>query len=95
MFITITTNHPSQDEWKIIKPFMVQFIPRLRKIKGVHAVYFSYREEKNDETTFIVWENPQSIQSYRESALFQEAVEFEKKYGLSSTRDGFPVEDPS
>jgi quinol monooxygenase YgiN len=95
MFITITTSHPSQEEWKVIKPFMAKFIPSLRQVTGVHAVFFSYREDKGDETTFIVWENTQAIQTYRESSLFQEAVEFEKKYGLSSTRDGFPVEDPS
>jgi quinol monooxygenase YgiN len=95
MFITITTSQPSQEEWKIIKPFMSKFIPNLRKVPGVHAVYFSYREDKGDETTFIVWENTQAIQTYRESPLFQEAVDFEKKHGLSSIRNGFPVEDPS
>ena len=95
MFITITTSRPSQQEWKLIKPFMANFIPKLRKLPGVQAVYFSYREDKGDETTFIVWENTQAIQNYRESTLFQEAVDFEIKHGLSSTRDGFPVEDPT
>jgi len=95
MFITITTSHTSLDEWKVIKPFMAKFIPSLRQVPGVQAVYFSFREDKGDETTFIVWENAQAIQTYRESSLFQEAVEFEKINGLSSTRDGFPVGDPS
>jgi len=95
MFLSVTTSHPSAEEWKIIKPFMAQFIPRLRQVPGVHAAYFSYREDKGDETTFIVWENTEAIQTYRESPLFQEAVEFEKKHGLSSTRDGFPIQDPS
>jgi quinol monooxygenase YgiN len=95
MFITITTSRPSLDEWKVIKPFMAKFIPRLRQVPGVQAVYFSFREDKGDETTFIVWENTRAIQTYRESPLFQEAVEFENEHGLSSTRDGFPVGDPS
>lgn len=95
MFITLTTSKPSSEEWKVIKPFMVDFIPRLRQVPGVQAVYFSYREDKGDETTFIVWENTQAIQTYRESLLFKEAAEFEKKHGLSSARDGFPVGDPS
>jgi quinol monooxygenase YgiN len=94
MFVTITTSHPTPDEWKVIKPFMTIFIPKLRQVPGVHAVYFSYREDKGDETTFIVWENTQTIQTYRESPLFKEAVEFEKKHGLSSSRDGFPIGDP-
>jgi quinol monooxygenase YgiN len=93
MFITVTSSHPSPEEWKLIKPFMSDFIPRLRQVPGVIAVYFAYREDKGDETTFIVWENTQSIQSYRQSSLFQEAVAFEKEHGLSSTRDGFPLQD--
>jgi quinol monooxygenase YgiN len=50
---------------------MAKFIPSLRQVPGVHAVYFSYREDKGDEATFIVWENTQAIQTYRESSLFQ------------------------
>ncbi len=94
MVITITTSHPTLQEWEVIRPFMADFIPRLRLVPGVQAVYFSKREDKGDETTFIVWEDAQAIQKYRESALFKEAVDFENKHGLSSTRDGFPLEDP-
>ena len=32
MFITITTSHPTLEEWKLIKPFMAKFIPRLRQV---------------------------------------------------------------
>ena len=95
MFITMTTSKPSPEEWKVIKPFMGKFIPRLHQVPGVQAVYFSYRDDKGDETTFIIWENTQAIQTYRESPLFKEAAEFEKSHGLSSTRDGFPIEDLS
>ena len=54
MFITITTSHPTPEQWKLIKPFMDQFLPRLRQVSGVHAVYFSFQEDKGDETTFII-----------------------------------------
>jgi hypothetical protein len=54
MFITITTSHPTPEQWKLIKPFMDQFLPRLRHLSGVHAVYFSFQEDKGDETTFII-----------------------------------------
>jgi quinol monooxygenase YgiN len=94
MFLTVTTSHPSTEEWNVIEPFMAHFIPRLRQVSGVQAVYFSYRKDKGDETTFIVWENTQAIQTYRESPLFQEAVAFEKEHGLNSTREGFPIQDP-
>ena len=92
MFITITTSHPTPEQWKLIKPFMTQFLPRLRQVSEVHAVYFSFREDKGDETTFIIWKNPQAIQAYRESPLFQEVATFEKEHGLSSTREGFPID---
>ena len=94
MFVTVTTSHPTPEELQIIKPFMAGFLPRLRKVPGVVNVFFSVRPDKGDETTFIVWENTAAIQTYRESALFLEAVEFEKKFNLSSTREGYPISDP-
>ncbi len=91
MFITVTSSHVTPDELKIIEPFMHEFLPRLRKIPGVLAVYYSVRPDKGDETTFIVWENTDAIQAYREGPLLKEAIDFETANGLSSSREGYPI----
>jgi quinol monooxygenase YgiN len=92
MFITVTSSHVTPDELKIIQPFMDSFLPKLRKVPGVLAVYYSVRLDKGDETTFIVWENPDAIKTYREGPLLKEALDFEASHGLSSAREGYPID---
>ncbi|HTX78212.1 MAG TPA: hypothetical protein VMC62_01020 [Longilinea sp.] len=92
MYLTITTSKVTEEDLKIIKPFMDQFLPRLKEVPGVLAVYYSVRPDKGDETTFIVWENTDAIQAYRKDTLFKEAADFEEAHGFASTRDGYPLD---
>ncbi len=92
MFLTITTSHVTPEELTIIEPFMKEFLPKLRKVPGVLSVYYSVRQDKGDETTFIIWEDTDAIKAYREGPLLKEALDFEAKNGLSSAREGYPID---
>jgi heme-degrading monooxygenase HmoA len=91
MYLTITTSKVTEEDLKIIKPYMDQFLPRLKKVPGVLAVYYSIRPDKGDETTFIVWESTEALQAYRKESLFKEAADFEEAHGFASTRDAYPL----
>jgi quinol monooxygenase YgiN len=92
MFITVTTSRLTPEGLNIIEPFMKKFLPKLRQVPGVLSVYYSVRKEKGDETTFIVWEDADAIKTYREGPLLKEALDFEAAHGLSSAREGYPID---
>jgi quinol monooxygenase YgiN len=91
MFITITTSRPKPDQVMMLEAFLSKFLPRLEKLPGVAAVYHYMRPDEGDDSTIIIWENMQALKDYREGALVQETVAFEKKLGLPATRETFPL----
>jgi hypothetical protein len=39
----------------------------------------------------MVWKDKESLMAYRQSDLIKEAIEFETKTGLKSTREAYPL----
>ena len=58
---------------------------------GVAAIYHYARPEKDDEATIIVWRDQGSLTAYRTGELVKEAIAFERKLGLKSTREAYPL----
>ena len=67
------------------------FLPRTRRFPGVIAIYHFARPDQGDEKTIAIWESAEALKTYRESDLVKEAVAFEKKMGLPSTREAYPL----
>jgi heme-degrading monooxygenase HmoA len=74
--------------------YMASFLPRLHELPGVEAVYHYLRPELQDDVTIIIWKDQAALKQYRESALFLEAVDFEKEHHIPSIREGFPLVYP-
>ena len=91
MFITITSSKPSSDQLKKAEAFLAQFLPRLEQEPGVVAIYHYSRPDMGDDTTIVIWENQEAVKAYRQSALIQEAIAFEKEQNLPATREGYPL----
>jgi heme-degrading monooxygenase HmoA len=49
------------------------------------------QSDKGAESTIIIWESLEALKSYRESDLVQEAMAFEKKTGMPTTREAYPI----
>jgi quinol monooxygenase YgiN len=95
MFITITTSRPKEDQSRKVEAFLANFLPRLKQLPGVVAIYHYVRPEHGDDTTLIIWENQEALKKYREGTLVQEAMAFEKELNLPSTREGYPLAYPA
>ena len=63
----------------------------MRRFPGVIAIYHFARPDQGDEKTIAIWESAEALKAYRESDLVKEAVAFEKKMGLPSTRGAYPL----
>lgn len=55
---------------------------------------FHYPEESGESATLIVWQDEASRLAYRESDLVDEAIDLERRLGLTSTRNAFPLTYP-
>lgn len=55
---------------------------------------FHYPEESGESATLIVWQDEASRLAYRESDLVDEAIDLERRLGLTSTRRAFPLTYP-
>jgi heme-degrading monooxygenase HmoA len=95
MFITTTISKLRDDQVAGAEAYMAGFLPRLQALPGVVAIYHYLRPEQHDDVTIIVWEDQAAIKTYRESALFLEAVAFDKENQISSVREGFPLVFPA
>jgi len=58
------------------------------------AVYHCSDEESGESATLIVWQDEASRLAYRESDLLGEAIDLERRLGLTSTRNAFPLTYP-
>ena len=91
MFITITSSKPSSAQLEKAEAFLAQFLPRLEQEPGVVAIYHYSRPDIGDDTTIVIWEDQEAVKTYRQSALIQEAIAFEKEHNLPATREGYPL----
>lgn len=91
MYITITTSKVTPDKSERVENFLKEFYPRFQKQAGVMGIYHFSRPEKGDKSTIVIWKDQKSVRAYRESELIREAIAFEEKLNLKSTREGYPL----
>ena len=93
--ISITSSRPGPREQMEVDRFLAGFLPRLEHEPGVVAVYHYMNDATGESTTLIVWEDEASRLAYRESTLVGEAMAFEHRVGLASSRVAFPLTYPA
>ena len=91
MYITITTSQVTPDKLEAVESFLKEFYPRFQKQPGVVGIYHFSRPEKGDEATIVIWKDQESVKAYRESGLIKEAIAFEQKLNLPSSRESYPL----
>jgi quinol monooxygenase YgiN len=91
MYIRITTGQVTQEQGVAVEKFLASFVTRLKKQPSVVAIYHNARPEKGEESTVIIWRDQESLAAYRTGELIKEAIAFEKKLGLKSTREVHPL----
>lgn len=95
MFITTTVGRLKPGQLELVEAYMADFLPRLRQVPGVEAVYHYLRPDPAEEVTIIIWRDPEAIKTYRASPFFQEAARFEQEHQIPSQREGFPLVYPA
>jgi quinol monooxygenase YgiN len=91
MYITITSSQVTVEQRVEVEKFLRAFLPRLKAQPGVAAIHLYARPEKDDETTTIVWRDQNSMTAHRTGELVKEAIAFERKLGLKTTREAYPL----
>ena len=91
MYVTITSSQVTAEQRVEVEEFLEVFLPRLKAQPGVAAIYHYARPEKDDETTIIAWRDQDSLTAYRTGELVKEAIAFEQKLGLKTTREAYPL----
>jgi quinol monooxygenase YgiN len=89
--ISLTTSRATPEQAELIEEFLQGFLPKVQQERGVAAIYHFYRPQPGESTTLIVWETDEAREAYRQSELIQEAAAFERKLGLASTREAYPL----
>jgi heme-degrading monooxygenase HmoA len=91
MMISITSSQVTTETSQQVEDFLQTFLPRMRRFPGVIAIYHFARPDQSDEKTIAIWESAEALKAYRESDLVKEAIAFEKKMGLPSAREAYPI----
>lgn len=91
MYITITSSQVKPSQVQVVENFLKDFLPRFRRQPGIISIYHYRRPEMDDESTIVIWKNQASLKAYRESDLIKEAIAFEEKHQLKSTRKAYPL----
>lgn len=91
MVLSVTTSRVTSEQARQVEAFLHGFLPRLKQEQGVVAVYHFSRPEPHESTTLIVWESDEARQAYRQGDLIKEAMAFEQRFDLASTRDAYPL----
>jgi heme-degrading monooxygenase HmoA len=91
MMISITTGKYTEEQARQSEIFLKDFLPQMRKFPGVNAIYHFAQPDKNEESTIVIWDSPEALKAYRESDLVKEAMAFEKKMGMPTTREAYPI----
>ena len=66
-------------------------MPKVKQLPGAVAAYHFARPEKSEITTIIIWKDKEALMAYRQGDLIKSAIDFERKNGLKSTRDAYPL----
>ncbi len=91
MYISFTGGKVTPQQEAEVERFLEEFLPRMRKLPGVVAIYHYSRPEHGDNSTIVVWRDREAMMSYRSGDLIREVGDFEKKMGLHITRESYPV----
>lgn len=92
MLISFTSSKVTPEQGRQVEEFLGEFLPRLKAEQpGVVAVYHFTKADQGEQVTAIVWETDDARAAYRESNLIKEALEFEQRLGLASTREAYPL----
>ena len=91
MFISVTSGQATPEQAEQIDKFLSEFLPKVKKSSGVVAIYHYPQPEKNQTTTIMVWKDKEALMAYRQSDLINEAIAFEMKNNLKSTREAYPL----
>jgi heme-degrading monooxygenase HmoA len=91
MYVTVTSSKVTPEQSRLADKFLESFLPRLKQQPGALSVLHYNRPDKGDEITVIVWESEAAVAAYRQTALLQEAVAFDKEHGVVTTREGYPL----
>ena len=91
MLISITSSKVSTEQAPKVEKFLEEFLPRFKQELGVVAIYHYKRPEKGDEATIVIWEDEKSLKRYREGKLIKEAIAFEQKLGMQTTREAYTL----
>ena len=91
MYISLTGGKVTKESEAETEKFLSEFLPKMRRLPGVMAIYHYYRPELGDNTTIVIWKDREALQAYRNGELIKEAIAFEKKTGRLATREGYPL----
>jgi quinol monooxygenase YgiN len=91
MYISFTGSKASKESQAEVEKFLSEFLPKMRKLPGVVAIYHYSRPEFGDDSTVVVWKDREALQAYRSGELIKEAIVFEKAHGLHLTREAYPL----
>jgi heme-degrading monooxygenase HmoA len=90
--ISLTSSKVTAEQRRVVEEFLAGFLPRLKAEQpGVVAVYHFSNVEAGEEVTAIVWEDEAARVAYRQSELIKAALELEKRLGLASKREAYPL----
>ena len=91
MYISFTGGKTSKEAEEEVEKFLKEFLPRMRKLPSVVAIYHYSRPELGDNSTVVIWKDREAMLAYRNGDLIKEVGNFEKKMGLSVTRESYPL----
>jgi heme-degrading monooxygenase HmoA len=90
VYVTIISNRTSPQRTPRVKAFLDEFLPRLRRFRGVRAIHHYQRPDHGDDMTIIIWNNEEAAEAYRRSDLRRGAEAFERSREARSVREGRP-----
>ena len=91
MMISITTGKYTEEQARQSEMFLKDFLPRMKQFPGVRTIYHFAQPDKGAESTIVIWESAEALTAYREGDLVKEAVAFEKKMGMPTSREAYPI----
>ena len=91
MMISITAGKYTEEQARQSEAFLKDLLPRMKKLPGVVAIYHFAQPDKGAVSTIVIWEGPEALKAYRESDLVKEALAFEKKTGMQTSREAYPI----
>lgn len=63
----------------------------MRKAPGIQALYHYSKPELAGGGTISIWESAEALKQFRDSDLYKEAADFEKRMDITSTREVYPI----